>query len=299
MSSLDRILPFLRSIEDLLADPAITEVMVNEGGRRVFVERAGVLEAVADRSVDIRNLTVAIKNIARACGNDISEMQPFLDARLEDGSRVAAMFPPCAVAGPALTIRKFTQRYSLDELITNGTVTQCLASGLRRAVATQQNILISGGTGTGKTTLLNALAAEIPDSDRVVVIEETSEIHLSKPNLLRFEARRAEIPLGHELPLPAVTIADLLRATLRHRPDRIIVGEVRGGEAFDLLQALNTGHLGSLTTVHGNSASQALTRLAHCVLMADVAFRIPASAKPSASRSTWSFTSIDNTAAAL
>ena len=270
MSSLDRILPFLRSIEDLLADPAITEVMVNEGGRRVFVERAGVLEAVADRSVDTRNLTVAIKNIARACGNDISEMQPFLDARLEDGSRVAAMFPPCAVAGPALTIRKFTQRYSLDELITNGMVTQCLASGLRRAVAMQHNVLISGGTGTGKTTLLNALAAEIPDSDRVVVIEETSEIHLSKPNLLRFEARRAQIPLGQELPLPAVTIADLVRATLRHRPDRIIVGEVRGGEAFDLLQALNTGHLGSLTTIHGNSAFQALTRLAHCVLMADV-----------------------------
>jgi len=270
VSSLDRILPFLRPIQDLLADPAITEVMVNEGGRRVFVEREGVLEVVADRSVDTRNLTVAIKNIARACGDDISEMQPVLDARLEDGSRVAAMFPPCAVAGPALTIRKFTQRHSLDQLVSTRTVTPCLASSLRRAVATQQNVLISGGTGTGKTTLLNALAAEIPESDRIVVIEETSEIHLSKPNLLRFEARRAQIPLGQELPVPAVTIADLVRATLRHRPDRIIVGEVRGGEAFDLLQALNTGHLGSLTTIHGNSAAQALTRLAHCVLMADV-----------------------------
>jgi len=271
MTSLDRILPFLRPIEDLLADPGITEVMVNDGGRRIFVERAGVLEPVTDRAVDIRNLTVAIKNIARACGDDISEMQPVLDARLEDGSRVAAMFPPCAVAGPALTIRKFSQRYSLEQLVTSGTLTPCLMSGLRVAVATQQNILISGGTGTGKTTLLNALAAEIPCTDRIVVIEETSEIHLSKPNLLRFEARRAQIPLGQELPLPAVTIADLVRATLRHRPDRIIVGEVRGGEAFDLLQALNTGHLGSLTTIHGNSAAQALTRLAHCVLMADVA----------------------------
>jgi pilus assembly protein CpaF len=249
--------------------------MVNEVGRRIFVERAGVLEPVADRSVDVRNLTVAIKNIARACGDDISEMQPLLDARLEDGSRVAAMFPPCAVAGPALTIRKFTHRYSLEQLVTSGTLTPCLMSRLRVAVANQQNILISGGTGTGKTTLLNALAAEIPDTDRIVVIEETSEIHLSKPNLLRFEARRAQIPLGQELPLPAVTIADLVRATLRHRPDRIIVGEVRGREAFDLLQALNTGHLGSLTTIHGNSAGQALTRLAHCVLMADVGLPHP------------------------
>ena len=134
----------------------------------------------------------------------------------------------------------------------------------------QQNILISGGTGTGKTTLLNALAACIADDDRIVVIEETAEIHLNKPNLVRFEARRAQVPLGQEQPLPAVTISDLVRATLRHRPDRIIVGEVRGPEAFDLLQALNTGHLGSLSTIHGNSAEQALSRLAHCVLTANV-----------------------------
>lgn len=270
MSSLDRILPFLRPIEDLLGDPTVTEVMVNEGGRRVFVEREGLLEAVPDRTLDPRNLTVAIKNIARACGDDISEMQPLLDARLEDGSRVAAIFQPCAVAGPALTIRKFTRRYDVDQLVQVGTLSPSLAAQLRQAVATQRNILISGGTGTGKTTLLNALAAQIPDSDRIVVIEETAEIHLAKPNLLRFEARRAQVPLGQELPLPAVTIADLVRATLRHRPDRILVGEVRGAEAFDLLQALNTGHLGSLTTIHGNSAEQALTRLAHCVLMANV-----------------------------
>ena len=134
----------------------------------------------------------------------------------------------------------------------------------------QQNILISGGTGTGKTTLLNALAALIPDRDRIVVIEETAEIHLEKPNLLRMEARRAQAPLGHEAPLPPVTIADLLRATLRHRPDRVLVGEVRGSEAFDLLQALNTGHLGSLSTIHANSPEQALVRLAHCVLTANV-----------------------------
>jgi pilus assembly protein CpaF len=270
VSSLDRILPFLRPIEDLLCDPTVTEVMVNDGGRRVFVERDGALECVADRTLEPRNLTVAIKNIARACGDEISDMQPLLDARLEDGSRVAAMFPPCAVAGPALTIRKFTRRYSLQDLIGVGAVTAAQAARLRAAIAAQHNILISGGTGTGKTTLLNALAAHIPDRDRLVVIEETAEIHLEKPNLLRFEARRAQAALGQEAPLPPVTIADLLRATLRHRPDRILVGEVRGAEAFDLLQALNTGHLGSLTTIHANSAEQALTRLAHCVLTANV-----------------------------
>lgn len=270
MSSLDRILPFLRPIEDLLRDPTVTEVMVNEGGRRVFVERAGVLEPVADRTVESRNLTVAIKNIARACGDEISDAQPILDARLEDGSRVAALFPPCAVEGSALTIRKFTRRYSLEQLVEVGSITRDVAAMLAAAVTSRQNILISGGTGTGKTTLLNALAACIPDEERVIVIEETAEIHLEKPNLLRCEARRAQLPLGQEVPLPPVTIADLVRASLRHRPDRILVGEVRGAEAFDLLQALNTGHLGSLSTIHANSAEQALTRLAHCVLTANV-----------------------------
>jgi pilus assembly protein CpaF len=270
LSSLDRILPFLTPIEDLLRDPHVTEVMVNEGGGRVFVERDGQLERVPERTLETRNLSVAIKNIARACGDEISDMQPVLDARLEDGSRVAAMFPPCAVGGPALTIRKFTRRYGLDDLVALGTLAPSLASDLASAVAQHQNILVSGGTGTGKTTLLNALASCIPDTDRIVVIEETAEIHLEKPNLLRFEARRAQVPLGQEQPVPAVTIADLVRATLRHRPDRIIVGEVRGAEAFDLLQALNTGHLGSLSTIHANSAEQALTRLAHCVLTANV-----------------------------
>jgi pilus assembly protein CpaF len=270
VSSLDRILPFLRPIEDLLVDPRITEVMVNQGGHCVFVERDGRLECVSDRVLEPRNLTVAIKNIARACGDEISEMQPLLDARLEDGSRVAAMFPPCAVAGPILTIRKFTRRFTLRELVEVGALTTGMADTLRDAIERERNILISGGTGTGKTTLLNALAAHIPARHRVVVIEETAEIHLEKPNVVRLEARRAQAPLGHEAPLPPVSIADLLRAALRHRPDRILVGEVRGAEAFDLLQALNTGHLGSLSTIHSNSAEQAFTRLAHCVLTANV-----------------------------
>ena len=228
------------------------------------------LQEVPDLVLDERNLKVAIKNIARTCGDEISDVQPILDARLEDGSRVAAMFPPCSVNGPTLTIRKFTHRYSLRELVEVGTLTEGLAATLTEAVLAHRNILISGGTGTGKTTLLNALAATIADDDRIVLIEETSEVVIDKPNLVRFEARRAQVPLGQETPVPAVTIAELLRATLRHRPDRILVGEVRGAEAFDLLQALNTGHLGSLSTLHANSAEQALTRFAHCVLTANV-----------------------------
>jgi len=184
MSSLDRILPFLRPIEDLLRDPTVTEVMVNCGGRRVFVERDGALESVPGRTLEVRNLTVAIKNIARACGDEISEVQPALDARLEDGSRVAAMFPPCSVDGPTLTVRKFTHRYTLGELVSVGTLTKTLADELVAAVRCRRNILISGGTGTGKTTLLNALAATIPADDRIVLIEETSEILIDKPNLV-------------------------------------------------------------------------------------------------------------------
>ena len=183
------------------------------------------------RTLEARNLTVAIKNIARACGDEISDVQPLLDARLEDGSRVAAMFPPCAVDGPTLTIRKFTRRYTLDELVgSRHADARRWRASWRDAVARQQNILISGGTGTGKTTLLNALAAD--DSRRTTAScssRRPRRFTSTSRTSLRFEARRAQAPLGQEAPLPPVTIADLVRATLRHRPDRILVGEVRGG----------------------------------------------------------------------
>jgi pilus assembly protein CpaF len=262
--SFEVILPFLRPIEHLILDPDITEIMVN-GSRRVFIERAGLLEEVQDVRVDERNLKVAVKNIARALGDDVSEEKPILDSRLPDGSRVAAVFPPCSVGGTTLTIRKFqTKFFTADELVRIGTLTPDVLAAVRTAIEANQNILISGGTSTGKTTLLNALAAFLPLSDRVVLIEDTAELQIDRPNLVRFEARREQAGL------PAVTIRELLRATLRHRPDRIIVGEVRGGEAFDLLQALNTGHSGTLSTIHANSAEQALARFSSCVVQSGI-----------------------------
>lgn len=262
--SFDVILPFLRPIAHLIQDPDISEIMVN-GSQRVFVERAGVLQHVPDVRVDERNLRVAVKNIARALGDDVSEEQPILDSRLPDGSRVAAVFPPCSIGGTTLTIRKFhTRLFTAEELVRTGTITTNGLTCVRDAIECRQNVLISGGTSTGKTTLLNALTAFLPDGDRLVIIEDTAELQIDKRNVVRFEGRRAQAAL------PAVTIRDLLRATLRHRPDRIVLGEVRGGEAYDLLQALNTGHGGSLSTIHANSATQALARLTSCVLQSGV-----------------------------
>ena len=272
MSSLDRILPFLQPIEDLLVDPAVTEVMVNAGGRRVFVERDGCLEAVPDRTLEVRNLTVAIKNIARACGDEISERAA--DARRAPRGRLARGRDVPAVCG---------RRADADDPEVHAPL-HAGRPGRRRHAdrASSRDMLRDAVRGPAEHPHLRrhrhrqddaaerAWPQTIPAEDRIVLIEETSEILIDKPNLVRFEARRAQVPLGQEEPLPAVTIADLLRATLRHRPDRILVGEVRGPEAFDLLQALNTGHLGSLSTIHANSAEQALTRLAHCVLTANV-----------------------------
>ena len=262
--SFDLIAPFLRPIAHLFHDPDITEIMVNGSGR-VFIERSGRLEFVADVTIREQNLRVAVRNLARILGDDVSEERPLLDSRLPDGSRVAAALPPVSLGGTTLTIRKFHSRYfSAEELVRIGTLTREQLDTLRHGIEARDNILISGGTGTGKTTLLNALTAFLPTDDRVVLIEDTAELQLEASNLVRFEARREQGGV------PAVTIRDLLRATLRHRPDRILLGEVRGGEAFDLLQALNTGHSGTLSTIHANSAEQALSRFASCVLQSGV-----------------------------
>jgi len=264
MLGFETILPFLRPIEHLILDDSISEIMVN-GADRVFVERAGVLQAVPDLTLSEKSLMVAVKNIARRLGDNISDDKPILDSRLPDGSRVAAVIPPCSIHGVTLTIRKFNSRhFSIDDLVACGSLTRELAERLKGCVESRQNILISGGTGTGKTTLLNALGKIMPDTDRILLIEDTSEIQLHKPNLVRFEARQAQPGLS------AVTIRDLLKASLRHRPDRIILGEIRGGEAFDLLQLLNTGHSGTLSTVHASSAQQAISRFTSCVLQSGI-----------------------------
>jgi pilus assembly protein CpaF len=260
----ETILPFLRPIGHLIRDDSVSEVMVN-GPDRIFIERAGVLEQVQDVNLTEKSLMIAVKNIARRLGDDISEVKPILDSRLPDGSRVAAVIPPCSIHGVTLTIRKFNSRhFTVEDLVRRGTMDSDLAVRLQAYVQNRQNILISGGTGSGKTTLLNALGMFIPNDDRILLIEDTSEIQLDKPNLVRFEARQGQPDL------PAVTIRDLLKASLRHRPDRIILGEIRGGEAFDLLQLLNTGHSGTLSTVHASSAAQALARFTSCVLQSGV-----------------------------
>src|SRR5215831_16852220 len=264
MNGFEVILPFLKPIEHLILDNSISEVMVN-GPDRIFIEKNGFIEEVKDASIGERSLLVAVKNIARRLGDDISETKPILDSRLPDGSRVAAVIPPCSLGGVTLTIRKFNSRhFDTDDLVVAGTLERWLANQLEDYVLGRKNILISGGTGCGKTTLLNILGKFIPDDERILLIEDTSEIHMGQQNLVRFEARQEQNGL------PAVTIRDLLKAALRHRPDRIILGEIRGGEAFDLLQLLNTGHSGSLSTVHATSARQALSRFTSCVLQSGV-----------------------------
>ena len=264
MNGFELILPFLRPIESLILDPEISEIMVN-GSKGIFVEKDGHIQPVHDVIISQKSLAVAVRNIARRLGNDISEEKPLLDSRLPDGSRVAVVLPPCSLNGVVLTIRKFNAKhFAIEDLIAGGTLTAELADRLRLAVLHHQNILISGGTGTGKTTILAALSSFIPKHERVLVIEDTAEIQIRTPNLVRFEARREQNGF------PAVTIRELLKASLRHRPDRILLGEIRGSEAFDLLQLLNTGHSGTLSTVHANSANQALNRFTSCVLQSGV-----------------------------
>jgi pilus assembly protein CpaF len=264
MNGFETILPFLKPIEHLILDDSISEVMVN-GADSIFIERQGLLEKVGGVSLGEKALMVAVKNIARRLGDDISEAKPILDSRLPDGSRVAAVIPPCSLGGVTLTIRKFnTRHFQIADLIALGTLDQLLANRLEDYVLARKNILISGGTGTGKTTFLNALGRFIPEDERVLLIEDTAEIQMGHSNLVRFEARQAQNGLA------AVAIRDLLKASLRHRPDRIVLGEIRGGEAFDLLQLLNTGHSGTLSTIHASSAKQGLARFTSCVLQSGI-----------------------------
>lgn len=264
MHGFETILPFLKPIEHLILDDSISEVMVN-GPDRVFIEKGGYLQPVPDVSLGEKALLVAVKNIARRLGDDISESHPILDSRLPDGSRVAAVIPPCSLNGVTLTIRKFnTHRFEMLDLIAAGTLDQQLANRLEDYVLSRKNILISGGTSCGKTTVLNILGRFIPEDERILLIEDTAEIHLRHPNLVRFEARHPQNGVA------GIAIRDLLKAALRHRPDRILLGEIRGGEAFDLLQLLNTGHSGTLSTIHANSAKQGLARFTSCVLQSGI-----------------------------
>jgi pilus assembly protein CpaF len=250
-------------IEPYLADDSVSEVMVN-GPQHVYVERAGRLSAVPARFTNQDSLMRVIERIVAPLGRRIDEGMPMVDARLPDGSRVNAIIPPLSLIGPVLTIRKFSkQRFSMERLVEIGALSAAMAEFLRICVRYRKNILVSGGTGTGKTTFLNALSESIASDERIVTIEDAAELQLVQPHVLSLEARPANVEGRGE-----ITIRELVRNALRMRPDRIIVGECRGGEALDMLQAMNTGHDGSLTTGHANSPRDLLSRLEVMVLMA-------------------------------
>jgi len=253
----------LGPLEPLLADPTVNDILVN-GHDSIFVERFGILEKTTARFRDERHLLRIIDKIVSRVGRRIDESQPWVDARLEDGSRVNAIIRPCAVDGPALSIRKFAAiPLTMERLIGNGALNDTAGKLLRALVDARMNILISGGTGSGKTTLLNALSSYISSKERIVTIEDAAELQLQQEHVLRMETRPAG-PSGGG----AVSQRDLVKNALRMRPDRIIVGEVRGSEAFDMLQAMNTGHDGSMTTVHANTPRDALSRVEQMVQMA-------------------------------
>jgi pilus assembly protein CpaF len=266
------------AIEKHLADPDVTEVMVNALDA-IFVERRGRLYRTQERYLSEDHLRQVIERIVSRVGRRIDESSPMVDARLPDGSRVNAVIPPLAIDGPVLTIRKFSQRaLTLGDLIGLDTVTPTLVDLLSACVEGRLNILVSGGTGTGKTTLLNALSSCIPGDERLVTVEDAAELRLSQPHVIRLESRPPNIEGRGE-----VTIRDLVRNALRMRPDRIIVGEVRGAEALDMLQAMNTGHEGSLSTLHANSPRDALARLETMTLMAGVELPVRAIREQAAS----------------
>jgi pilus assembly protein CpaF len=255
----------LGPLEELLADPTVEEVMVN-GPDNVYVERCGQIERTAIRFDTERALRDAIERILAPLGRRVDELSPMADARLADGSRVNVIIPPLSVDGPALSIRRFSAaRPDPDQLVASGTLTTELRELLAAGVRDRRSILISGGTGSGKTTLLNALSAYIDPGERVVTIEDAAELRLRQPHVVRLESRPPSVEGRGE-----VTIRDLLRNALRMRPDRIVIGEVRGAEAMDLLTALNTGHDGALSTVHANSPEDALRRLETLALMSGI-----------------------------
>lgn len=260
----DRVLG-LGPLEPLLHDPEVTEIMVN-GMDATFVERNGKIEKTDIHFANTDEILAIMNHIVAKIGRRIDEANPYVDARLPDGSRVNAIIPPLALNGPTLTIRRFPSiPYTLDRLLEKGTLTNKMAAFLQAAVIAKRNILISGGTGSGKTSTLNALAQCIPANERIITIEDAAEMRIHHPHVVSLESRPPNIEGKGE-----ISIRLLVKNALRMRPDRIIVGETRGGEALDMLQAMNTGHQGSLTTVHANSAEEAFLRLETMVLMADL-----------------------------
>jgi pilus assembly protein CpaF len=253
----------LGPLETFIRDPDITEVMVN-GYNSIYVERAGKIYWSGAKFHDEGQLRRTIDKIVAKVGRRVDEASPFVDARLPDGSRVNAIIPPLAIDGPCLTIRKFSaDPYRAEDLISFGTITKETVEMLDACVRGRLNILVSGGTGAGKTTTLNVLSSFLPDDERIVTIEDSAELRLQQPHIVRLESRPSNIEGRGE-----VTIRDLVRNALRMRPDRIVVGEVRGAEALDMMQAMNTGHDGSISTVHSNAPRDALSRVETMMLMA-------------------------------
>ena len=256
----------LGPLEPLMEDPDVDEIMVN-GHRSVLVERAGQIHSTSVSFESEEALLHVVERILSPLGRRVDEASPLADARLPDGSRVNCVIRPLSLDGPLVTIRRFRSRgFAPAELVENGSITDADLSFLRESVLARRNVVVSGGTGSGKTTLLNVLSSFVGPGERVITIEDAAELRLRQPHVLRLESRPANLEGGGE-----VTIRHLVRNALRMRPDRIIVGEVRGAEALDMLQALNTGHDGSMTTVHANSAADALRRIETLALMADVA----------------------------
>ena len=261
----------LGPLEPLLADQTISDILVN-GFDTIYIERRGKLERTNARFTDHAHLLNTIDRIVSAVGRRIDESSPMVDARLADGSRVNAIIPPLSIDGAMLSIRRFgIELLSMDNMIELDTVTEEVARVLSAIVRARLNVVVSGGTGAGKTTMLNILSSFIPDDERIVTIEDSAELQLQQPHVVRLETRPPNIESRGE-----VTSRDLVRNSLRMRPERIIVGEVRGGEAFDMLQAMNTGHDGSLTTIHANSPRDALGRIENMVCMTGISFPINA-----------------------